>query len=117
MKSMKRVKDDNVDEPVDIDTSEYPYGLKLHLDNDSLKKLGIEKLPEVGAVMTLTAKVEVADISSSEGQDGEVHRGVGLQITEMELSSSKEKKDIGEELYGVPEDKTKEGPVTYVGAI
>lgn len=64
--------------------SKYPYGLTIHLDELSLKKLGLKELPEVGTMLMLKAKVEVCATSSSETHSGE-NRSLGLQICAMEL--------------------------------
>lgn len=77
----------------------YPYGLCIHLEEESLKKLGITELPAVGASMVLHAKVEVTAVSKNESKEGGEHRSLSLQITEMALGSEK-KKDTAETLYG-----------------
>lgn len=66
------------------DAPEYPYGLRLSLDTDSLSKLGITELPDVGAVLMLAARVEVVSVSQYEHADGK-SKDLGLQITDMEL--------------------------------
>lgn len=66
------------------DAPEYPYGLRLQLDEGSLAKLSINDLPEVGATMHLTARVEVVSVSQYEHVDGR-NKDVGLQITDMDL--------------------------------
>ena len=38
------------------DQPEYPYGLRISLDSAALDKLGMKKLPEVGAVVEITAR-------------------------------------------------------------
>lgn len=63
---------------------EYPYGLCISLDTDSLNKLGLTELPEIGTVLTLLARVEVTSVSQYERSDGK-NRDVSLQITDMEL--------------------------------
>lgn len=88
-------------------SSEYHYGTRLSLDKDTLKILGIEEFPEMGAKMKLNAIVEVVSLSQGE---------MGLQIVEMELLGTGEKRDISESLYGVPRDHTKEGGSTFVGS-
>lgn len=66
------------------DTPEYPYGLRVGLDSESLDKLGVTELPTIGTTMTLMAKVEVVSVSQYESDDGK-NRDVSLQITDMEL--------------------------------
>lgn len=66
---------------------EYPYGLRLSLDDDALEKLGITELPKVGTVMVLQARVEVCGTSAYSTQDKESEASVSLQITDMELGT------------------------------
>lgn len=73
----------------------YPYGLALHLDDDSLEKLDIKKLPVTGSTMTLTAKVRVTGTRADEQADGEVEGSLRLQITDMELKGEKTPPDAG----------------------
>jgi hypothetical protein len=70
---------------------EYPYGLSINLDDDALGKLGLTQPMEVGAVLTLTARVEVRRCSSSQEQDGDKESSCTLQITDMELAAAVEK--------------------------
>lgn len=69
-------------------SEEYPYGLHLHLNEESIKKLGID-LPELGASLVLKAKVKVTNVSKSENLYG-TERNIGLQITDMELGKKGE---------------------------
>lgn len=70
----------------EIDRPEYPYGLCISLDRESLDKLGITTLPAVGEKLQLTALVTVQSVSEYERQDEGASRDVGLQITDMALS-------------------------------
>lgn len=67
------------------DAPKYPYGLCLYLNDETLKKLGIEGLPVVGSTMTLEAKVIVVSIGMSQQQDGDKEQRAELQITDMDL--------------------------------
>lgn len=87
----------------------YPYGLRIGLDSESIKKLGIESLPDVKSILSFKVSAEVISISDDGG-----YQNIGLQITDMEIVKKEKKKDLGEKLYGVPRDKTKEGKVTHV---
>jgi hypothetical protein len=78
---------------------EFPYGLSLRLDEDSLKLLNLGGLPEVGAVMTLAARVVVTAVSSNEMQGEGVKRNITLQITDMDLSGGSEKKEQAQLIY------------------
>lgn len=67
------------------DGPRYPYGLCLYLDNATLKKLGIEGLPEVGSVLNVAAKATVVSVGMNQQQDGDKEKRVELQITDMAL--------------------------------
>lgn len=94
--SLKRTPEDkrkDMGEPAPIEAMapDYPWGTCIHLDTDELEKLGIKKLPEVGTVLTLTAKVRVTRRSESEGEnypgaDSEENKCLDLQITDAAIS-------------------------------
>lgn len=86
-------------------TPEYPYGLSISLDEYCLEKLGIKEMPEVGKAMTLQAKVEVTSISEHQNQNEKSNRSLSLQITDMSLEGTEEKKDTEETLYGKNKEK------------
>lgn len=69
---------------------EYPYGLRINLDGESLKKLGISEMPEIDAEFKLTALVCVVGISQHESAGGEPHRSLELQIEQMALAPASE---------------------------
>ena len=59
---------------------DYPYGLSFELRDESLKKLGMKSLPDVGTKMKIYAEVEVTRTSQRAGKDNS-DREVGFQIT------------------------------------
>lgn len=71
----------------------YPYGLRLYLCESDLQKLGITELPEIGATMTIQAKVEVTSLSSNENKLYGESRSMELQITDLALGSKAESKE------------------------
>lgn len=76
---------------------EYPWGLRLSVDGEQFKKLGIKTPPEVGSTMTLTARVTVKSVSSRQCEaDEEPTHDMNLQITAMSLDH---KKAPGARLY------------------
>lgn len=75
------------------DLPEYPYGLRLCLDNDTLKKLGILKVPPVGSKMKLEAMVEVCSTSSYDTKEKGIINSMDLQICEMSLTGGKKAVD------------------------
>lgn len=66
----------------------YPYGLELSLDNVTLDKLGIGKLPRVGKKIRIEAVAEVTRVSQSERRGEKDDRTVGLQIVSMGCESA-----------------------------
>ena len=62
----------------------YPYGLELRLDDESMKKLGIE-LPAVGKEISVTAKATVNEASARESTDGGKRLSCTLQITKLKV--------------------------------
>ena len=69
---------------VSASQEDYPYGLRIHLEDDEISKLNIP-MPKIGATMVLVANIKVTSVSERADEDGE-NRSVGLQITEMELA-------------------------------
>src|SRR4051812_346583 len=62
----------------------YPYGLRITLDKDAIKKLGID-LPEVGETLELHALAKVTDCHASQSEGGE-YASCSLQITDLEVA-------------------------------
>lgn len=91
MQSMKLTKAEAKSEgmcaPSDDHLPRYPYGLELSLSNETLEKLGIEDMPDVGYVMKLTAFVTVTRVSQSQSQDSKQDKSLSLQITDMEFDT------------------------------
>lgn len=63
------------------DGDKYPWGLRLRLGTDELKKLGIE-LPKVGDEFHIVAVASVTEVSSREGRN-ESHKNLELQIKKL----------------------------------
>jgi len=85
---------------ISVNEPEYPFGLNVDLDTESLEKLGIKENPKSGEKMTLLAKVEVTSESKNTSLKGKDRRRVSLQITEMALGPDAPKLTSGEKLYG-----------------
>lgn len=86
-----------------IDPPKYPYGLKIHFNEESFEKLGIED-PKVGEKFMILAMAEVCDVHQNK-YEGDVPKiCMGMQIMEIELKKDGgEKKDIANELYSSKE--------------
>lgn len=102
MKNMKLTPKEATKECMPCDNEykgpEYPYGLRVCLDGESMDKLGLKELPDVGTKMKLVAIVEVVGARIDKGQDRE-YKNVDLQITDMELASAKTEKSTEDALY------------------
>ena len=100
--SMKVTKSEAKEKRMETSISEepeYPWGLNIRLDNDSLDKLKVDNLPEVGKEIMVMAKCVVSDVSQNQSLDGEKRRNVSLQITDMALASP-DTGSTAEKLYG-----------------
>lgn len=85
--------------PVSCESEKYPYGLRIHLNNECLEKLGIKELPKVGDKFMIQAVAIVSDVHGSQMRDGDVDKSMGLQICEMGCSHKTEKKSASETIY------------------
>lgn len=74
----------------DDDLPKYPWGLSLCLDDETIGKLNLGELPDVGTTFTLMAVVEVTSNSQRQNQDGK-SVSMDLQITSMALSPAPDK--------------------------
>jgi hypothetical protein len=81
------------------DQPRYPYGTSLYLDEDSLKKLGMEEMPSVGTEFPLMAIAKVTGTSERETQDGS-RKTLDLQITKMAIGSDDKPTGVAKKLYG-----------------
>jgi hypothetical protein len=102
MKNTVKTKDSSLVSPIEQD--EYPYGLRISLNNDTLKKLGITELPAIDSEHKLVALVCVVGMSQHESQgEHEPYRSVELQIEQMTLMPAKEedgeRKDPAKAMY------------------
>jgi len=68
------------------DGPEYPYGLCISLENESLDKLGIDLADfNVGDHVMVKARCEVKGVSSEARADGEDRNRLELQIARMDF--------------------------------
>jgi len=93
MVSMKRSASDKRGDkmehaPPEAIEPDYPYGLCIHLDKDELDKLGLGKLPEVGAGFGVMAKAKVTRVSQSAVEGADEQTSLDLQITDIALAKN-----------------------------
>ncbi len=102
LKSMKIDEKDREGQKVATDQAPespaYPWGLQVRLDDATLDKLGVDKLPKVGGELMLIAKVKVVSVSQS-ATESYKNKSVELQITHMCLEAVPADKDDATVLY------------------
>lgn len=104
MKLDKKEKDEYAKGSMACERPDYPWGLSINLDDESLEKLGVDsvgKLPKVGDTMLCLCRVKVQSVSSSESASDEngARMNACLQITDFAWEP--DSKDSAEEkLYG-----------------
>jgi hypothetical protein len=88
MRDMKRTKTEKKKENVALVGPEdsYPYGLRLTLDGEQLKKLGLDTLPKVGKTITLHAKAKVIGARETSRSDGTQDRSLEIQLQKMGIA-------------------------------
>jgi hypothetical protein len=66
---------------------DFPYGLRVELDHESMGKLGMHKgrMPHVGKMVHIKAKAKVHRTSENSDEHGKQQRNMTLQITHMKL--------------------------------
>lgn len=75
------------DGPTSCESPDYPWGLRITLDEAQLAALGMEALPAVGGPIGLEAAAVV--MSASEEQvDGKTRRTLQLQITDLAVAAA-----------------------------
>ena len=102
MVNLKTGTDSYQDESGETKTrDDYPWGLCINLDNETLKKLGASPQP-VGTEVMITAKAIVKSMSTREDGEG-VRHDASLQITDMGIApaSDEKSKTAAQTLYGV----------------
>lgn len=106
LKYSKKEKKNGGDMPVTASGKgpDYPYGLRIDLGKECLKKLGLTvKDFKMGSSFEITAKVDVAGAHWNDGEYGK-DEGVFLQITDMAIPSMKGSK------YSEYAKESKKGP-------
>jgi len=85
----------------------YPYGLRIELGDEAMKKLGLSELPNVGEKLSLIATVVVERVAHNETKEGGSRQDMSLQITEMCLGDhekedeEKDESSVSDKLYGI----------------
>ena len=84
--------------PSSSESSKYPWGLCITLENEAIEKLGVSvKRLSFGSKVKLTCEADVIGINEDEGEDGR-KASVRLQITSMSKPMVKDRMQAGKEL-------------------
>lgn len=76
--------------PSKVEQPVFPYGLCINLDEDTIKKLGLDTEDcEVGSKIHLCCMAEVTDFGQRKMNDG-VQRRIELQITDIAFENEDE---------------------------
>lgn len=86
--------------PSALDQPSYPYGLKLHICDDTFKKLELKDAPKVGEVFMIIGKAVVQDVHMEQEFDEQKEYSFSLQLTDMDIKKEEQKKDPSTVLYG-----------------
>lgn len=92
MKLSKAEKAEHMPMEAKYDGPDFPYGLRLHLDDDSLKKLEIAT-PERGQEFRVVASGCVKSVSVSENEHG-TSRHVEIQLEKLLLVPVKSEDEV-----------------------
>lgn len=83
------------DRPDGYDGPDYPWGLGIYLDKDTMAKLGMATMPQIGEVMQIQAVAKVNSLSQNSSENGEDSKSVGLQIMLMGVAPEMSAPDAG----------------------
>lgn len=89
---------------VPYDGEKYPYGLRMDLNSDVMKKLGVASLPKTGGEVTITARAKVVSTSVND-REGKQEKRMELQIVAMDIDAGEES---AEDAIGAAIDKADE---------
>lgn len=88
-------------EPSMPDSPKYPWGLRITLNDEELKKLGVNQLPQAGSEMLIYAAVNVTESATMDTMDGGKSMRMELQITDLALlPKNMEENSPEKKLYG-----------------
>ena len=89
MKREKKSKEETKKSEIEYKEPDYPWGLEVNLEDDSLKTLGLGAEDfKIGENKDIVAKVRVDNISSNKRRNGKNSDSVRMQITDLDLGGS-----------------------------
>lgn len=87
---MKRTEKERKDSACTImegESPDYPWGLRITLNDEQIEVLGIKSLPAVGAPVAIEAIGTVQSVSDEAVDNGKSNRRIELQITDLALAA------------------------------
>jgi len=82
-----------------LERPNYPYGLRLHIDSETYKKLGLGEC-KIGEKLNVKGVGMVMSVSAEEVKGDEKEMSMSLQIVDLELSKEKSEKSAESVIYG-----------------
>lgn len=88
------------DKPDIASMDDYPYGLRICLENATLEKMGLtEQDFDAGNSVGIVAEGMITE-DRANSINGKVQRSISIQITKISVSQAAEKVDLADTLYG-----------------
>lgn len=82
------------------DKPSFPYGLKIEIDEDTAKKLGLTTMPSVGDFMNVIGRAEVVSVRKEENVGDDHGFSFSLQIQDLDVSQESLEKKASDVMYG-----------------
>lgn len=91
-------------EALEAQAPAYPYGTSLCLEDETLKTLGVKKMPQSGALFSAEGTVKVVGWDESEYIDAagkpQKRRSLRLQFLSIGFEPAEEENGLGAQIYG-----------------
>jgi len=90
MVDLKRSKTERAKEntPAKMEVDDYPYGLRVHLDHETLEKLGVKTLPKAGDKLHIRAEGHVKSVEESHRDGGKKNRSMSIELRKMAIAAT-----------------------------
>lgn len=75
------------DMPSGCSEPDYPWALRITLDDEQIEALGMKAMPSAGAAVSMQAVAMVTSVNE-EQRDGETCRRIELQITDLAITAA-----------------------------
>ena len=99
MKRSKAERENSASTVMEGESPDYPWGLRITLNDEQLDALGLGRLPVVGGKVKIEATAAVQSVSDEAVDDGKRNRRVELQITDLAVEVPRGQHDY-DSIYG-----------------